>query len=252
MDLKRIAKSLSNPKIDFGEKVNDTKATSGMLGNVRAAAALMAEGNEAGRANKSLAVGANQVAAEAEMARQAAERKKKEELAKKEQEIEDLQNPDNYKAVVNDVGGYDFYDPLGNKINAVQYARKKNMQLSEVYKGSQDPNDQDFLNSYDKVLELGKIIQSGDKEERDKFFEKNPKWKEVSDMPLSEIVSQLHEQYPGYFRSPDQKIVDDTTGAIRPNQVGATPTDQRNRIQRITDQLIPSFLGNTRSSTRWW
>jgi len=209
MDLKALANSLAgaadiNPA-SYG-MVNDTTTNAPEMGNIRNMAALLAGGDVAAQSSAAMGAGANERAAQDEAARRAAAQRARAELEAKEAEIKHMQDPKNYKAIVNDVGGYDFYDPLGNKIPAVDYARAKNIRITDVYKDSQDPIDKDFIEDYDRVDKLGRAMQSGDVELRDKVFEDSPEFKEkYQNWTYADIVKDLHRAYPGYFRG-DQEL----------------------------------------------
>lgn len=182
MDIKtvaaQIAQQLAAP-VDYGANINDAAGNGQVTQNLRSLGGLQAKGDWAGRATQSLGVAANaQDEADKAAARAAAEKAEAEAKAAQD-ELDFRTDPKNYKAIINDVGGYDFYDATGGKISAVDYAKATNKHITDLYKDSQDPNDKDFTEDYERVLELGKIMQSGDKKARDKFYEKNPDWKEA-------------------------------------------------------------------------
>lgn len=208
MDLKQLAAALmagTNAPTNFGANVNDTAANTGQMQNIRNLAGLLSKGDISSSTTKSLGVASGQQADNEAMGRKVAAQQAEEEERKKREELERLQDPDEYKQIVNDKGGYDFFDPLGNKITAVEFARKRNMQISDVYKDSQDPEDKDFIDDYNRVMDLGRALQSGDKEARDKIYKDSPEFKEkFHNWKYADIVKELHRTYPGYFRSQAQ------------------------------------------------
>lgn len=208
MDLKQLTNALAGSITNapnYGVNVNDTAANVPEMAAIRAVGALGAQGDAARRAMDATGVVANENTRQqdqaAAAAKKLAEKKKAEEineLEKKKAALEDV--PDNYQAIVNDAGGYDFYNPGGEPISAVEYARKTNQRVTDVLKDSEDVYDKDFVQDYENVYRLGQIISSNDKDARDEFFKKNPEMKELQDMPYEEVVSNLRELYPEYFR----------------------------------------------------
>ena len=240
MDIKSlantIAASLTQP-ITYGANINEGGGNGQVLQNIQNLGALQQRGDIAAQATSALGTGA----AAQDQAEQAAARAKAEEESQKAKDAQDeldyRTDPKNYKAIVNDAGGYDFYDATGGKISAVEYAKATNKHITDLYKDSQDPNDKDFTDDYKKVLELGKIIQSGDKKARDAFYKKNPEWeKAYSKTPYNEIVKDLQTEYPGYFRSKKELVTPQKSGGQSLSNVGADP---RNIKQKILDALNP-------------
>lgn len=240
MDIREIANSvasaLTNP-INYGANINDAGGNGQVTQNIRNLGSLQGQGNIAARATQALGAGASaQDDAEKAAARQRAqEEKDKADAAQKE--LDYINDPKNYKAIINDKGGYDFYDSMGGKISAVDYAKATNQHITDLYKDSQDPNDKDFTDDYNRVLQLGKILQSGDKKARDKFYKENPDWqKAYSKTPYNEVVKDLRSEYPAYFRSDQELTRSDKFGQVSLGGVGA---DTRSYKQKILDLLNP-------------
>jgi hypothetical protein len=240
MDIKQIANSVAaalTAPINYGANINDAAGNAQVTQNIRNLGSLQGQGDIAARATQALGVGADaQDAAEKAAAKQRAqEEQDKADAAQKE--LDYLNDPKNYKAVVNDVGGYDFYDPSGQKLSAVQYAQATNKHITDLYKDSQDPNDKDFTEDYNRVLQLGKILQSGDKKARDKFYKENPDWKDAyGNTSYNDIVKDLRNEYSGYFRSDQELTRKDKFGGSSLNKVGA---DTRSTKQKVLDLLNP-------------
>lgn len=243
MDIKQLAAQVASTltaPTNYGANVNDAGGNAQVTQNIRNLGSLDAKGNAASRATGALGTVNNvQAQADADAAKAAAQKKNDDAQALADQ-IKQLSDPKNYKAIINDAGGYDFTNPTGDKISAVDYAKATNQHITDIYKNSQDPNDKDFTGDYNRVLELGKILNSGDKKARDKFYKDNPDWKTAyGNSTYNDVVKDLRNEYPGYFRS-DKELTDPN------NFQGATlqGKDERNFAGRAIDQLIPSFLGN--------
>lgn len=225
MDLKKIAQALAgavNNAPNFGANINDTAANTGELQNIRNLAALTGQGKAGRLSTNALGTAAAQKDEEEKAAQRLAAQQAQDDAKKAEAEVKRLTDPNEFKATINDKGGYDFTNPLGAKISAVQYARAKNIQLTDVFKDSQDPNDQDFVDDYKKLTELGKIVQSGNGKARDKFFKNNPDWKEAfGESSYGDIVKKMHSTYPGYFRSDQELQRNKTTSSTRINSLAS-------------------------------
>lgn len=77
-------------------------------------------------------------------------------------------DPKNFQQKLNDKGGYDFYDPLGNKISVQAFSRATNKQVTDVLKDSQDAGDVDFVSDYHNLMDYGRAL-AGDQKAVDKF-----------------------------------------------------------------------------------
>lgn len=252
MDIKQIANSIAaslTAPVQYGANVNEGGGNGQVLQNIQNLGALEQQGSFANRATAALGTGAAaQDEAEKAQARVAAQAAK-DEAEKKQKELDYIKDPKNYKKIVNDVGGYDFYDGMGGKITAREFASATNQHITDVYKDSQDPNDKDFTDDYNKVLELGKIIQSGDKKARDKFYKENPDWeKAYHNTPYNDIVKDLHNEYSGYFQSDKGMVRSDKFGSTTPSgttlQNGTNVDRTKDKWGGYFDQLMPSWLGN--------
>jgi hypothetical protein len=160
-----------------------------------------------------IVAGNEQRAAEAARARAIAE--EKERLASLEQEIEDLADPNKYQRVVRDDGGYDFLDPKGKKISALDYAKVTNKQMFDVLKDSQNEEDKDFVREYEFMRELGDVMARGDKKAYESIKAKYPAYfdkKQVSRTPedfgtFEEYSREFKRSWPQYFQRSQQETV---------------------------------------------
>jgi hypothetical protein len=67
------------------------------------------------------------------------------------QKLKDLQDASKYRQVAIGDGGYDFYDPAGNKITAAQYAAVTGKSPADILKNSQNPIDIAFAQDYTQL-----------------------------------------------------------------------------------------------------
>ena len=182
-------------------QVAGTKAAGGML-----------EGAVGARADETAA---NEKAArDAEADRLAAEQKALQE------KIDAYSDPKKYQKVINEVGGYDFFDPDGEKISPRDYAKVQNKHITEIYKDSQDTTDQEFIQDYKDIQKIGEIVQSGDKKAYDKYLAKDPdiqkRLKENNITNYADMVKSFRSSYPQYFSSGSAKDVGNASYNDRP------------------------------------
>ena len=240
MDIKSLANTIASTltqPITYGANINEGGGNTQVLQNIQNLGALEQRGDMSNRAIGALGAGAAEQGSQEAAAAEANAKAKSLEAKAAQDEVDRLSDPKNYRAIVNDVGGYDFLNPDGQQISAVDYAKATNKHITDLYKDSQDPNDKDFTDDYKKVLELGKIIQSGDKKARDTFYKKNPEWKKAySQTPYNDIVKDLQNEYSGYFRSKKELVTQQPSGSKTLNSVGA---DTRSLKQKILEALNP-------------
>jgi hypothetical protein len=205
VDLKALANALSgavNSPVNYGANINDTATTAPVNANIRNLGSLEGQGDAAARAISALGTGATAQASSEEASQRAAAQKSDDEAQAAKDELDYLNDPRNYRAVINKVGGYDFYNPMGGKISPVEYAKVTNQHLTDVYKKSEDPKDKEFVEDYKQLFDLGKAMQSGDKTALDKLFKKDPSLEKAmrnKKLSYGDVVKQFRSYYPGYF-----------------------------------------------------
>lgn len=123
---------------------------------------------------------------------------------------EDMQDPSKYREELDEKGGYQFFDPAGNKIDVKQYSAVTGKHITDILKKSQNPEDQEFVRNYNNVEKIGQILQAGSKDDRDKFFKDNPdaqtdydllKKKLKREPTFGDIVGTFRKGYPQYFNA---------------------------------------------------
>lgn len=111
-------------------------------------------------------------------------------------------DPSNYKQSINDAGGYDFYDPLGNKISVQAYAKATGKQIPDVLGKSQDAGDKAFLQEYSDLMEYGRAL-AGDQKAVDKF-RNDSKYsgflEKYKDKAYGQVVTDFKNAYGNYMQ----------------------------------------------------
>lgn len=122
----------------------------------------------------------------------------------------DANDPSKYRKEIASDGGYEFFDPQGNKIDVKQYSAATGQHITDVLKNSQNPEDQQFVSNYKNVLSLTKIYNDGSKDEFNKFMKTNPDAKKDYDLlqkslghtPSSgDVITALRQSYPQFFNT---------------------------------------------------
>lgn len=183
-------------RTDFGGSPNQTAANASQMANLQNLAQLgMADARTSAAASAFAGDVSNTVSRE-EQEREAAQRMAdilaRRELAEadaRQRRLDEYNNPDNWQKVVNDKGGYDFYDPAGNKVSAMDFARKTNQRITDVLKGSEDPRDQEYIRGYEQIRDLNFALKGSEEEERE-YFKKNPEMANIMNRFLREGFSR--------------------------------------------------------------
>lgn len=130
----------------------------------------------------------------------------------------DMADPTKYYRVQNKSGGWNFYAPDGTKIDAQAYATVKGQHVTDAVKGSQNTRDQEFLQDYKDVSDLGQIMQSGDKTALDKLYKSDPTLKDrIGHMTYAQIVQQFRSSYPNYFAGQTDDVGNASYNNTSPN-----------------------------------
>lgn len=112
----------------------------------------------------------------------------------------DALDPSKYRKEIASDGGYEFFDPQGNKIDVKQYSAATGQHITDVLKNSQNPADTQFVTDYKNLQKLGGIMQNGDKAALDKLYKAQPDLKkEISGKTYAQIVSDFRNYYPKFF-----------------------------------------------------
>lgn len=116
--------------------------------------------------------------------------------------LAELKDPKNYRQELNDKGGYDFYNPMGDKISVQEYSQVTDRQISDILKDSKDGADQQFKKDYEDLMSYGRALQ-GNEEDVKKFRDKDEykgfiaKYKDKS---YADVVNDFRTSYSGYFQ----------------------------------------------------
>lgn len=168
----------------------------------------------------------------ASAARSEAVRKAKEEADAIKQAIEDMQNPNKYQQVKKDDGGFDYFDPIGNKISVAKYAKIKGKPVHEVLSDSENLLDRQFRAEYDLLKQFTEASYNGDEEKKIDLMAKNPALELLDKGNVDDTWRAFIEYYPNYFRE---------------NNVDANPRGQQRNIQADLEERA---LGAKRNAPR--
>lgn len=146
---------------------------------------------------------ANQSSIAASNSREAAAMARKRAIAEAQAELDaiDAKNdPKNYTKVRNKDGGFDFFDPTGERITVAQYAQVTGDRPTDVLKESDNFYDRKFVEHYNLATDLLRSQVTGDKNEQDKIKKKYPDlYEQVQNMTPRDIANDLYTAYPEYM-----------------------------------------------------
>jgi hypothetical protein len=180
----------------------------------------------------------------------AAKSKKAAELKAKLQELENRKP----ERILNEAGGYSFFDVDGKPISAFEYAQMMGKSLPSVLEGSLDPRDMEFQSDYGAIRDIYDAINKGDKTRIDKYLYDNPQLKgKVPD----ELMQSLAEVYPEIF-TPLEKSKEISTfekqmygvGAVLPDWM--VPKKYEEMPFRFNEKTIPEYLGDQNNNYYTW
>ena len=112
-------------------------------------------------------------------------------------EIQDMMDPGKYQQKDNGKGGYDFYNPKGEKITIDEYSRVTGQNRAKILSDSQDPMDIQFRNDYNNLQDLLQAVVNGDKETVNSYAKQNGI--DIARMKPAELINRFKAYYPGYF-----------------------------------------------------
>lgn len=155
---------------------------------------------------------------------QAAQDASKQKLQDLTQQANDLQDPSKYYRTQSKNGGWQFYAPNGKQISATSYATVKGQHVTDALKGSQSTTDQQFLQDYKEVQNLGVAMQQGGTALQ-AYLKKNPdiqkQLKTNNLSTYSDVVKNFRSAYPQYFTPSQQNNIGNATynnSPVEPNE----------------------------------
>jgi hypothetical protein len=96
-------------------------------------------------------------------AQEQARQQKVQDIKDKIQAIKDQNDPNKYQKMKKEDGGFDFYDPSGNKIPVQQYAQAQGKPVADVLKDSENNLDIQFQQDYGTLQSVVNAYANGDK-----------------------------------------------------------------------------------------
>ena len=162
-----------------------------------------------GAGSRAVGAFATDQAIKADNASRAAEADRQAKLEESKQKIQQLQDAiegKNYQQVKKQDGGYDYYDPLGNRVSVAAYAKATGKSPDQILKDSENSLDQQYVNDHANLTKLLGFIRNGDQQGAKDFLAKNPgvsskyindNWKTPGF--ADQLVKQFVEAYPNVY-----------------------------------------------------
>lgn len=121
------------------------------------------------------------------------ERLRKEAQARRQQELADKLDPSKYVKQRKEDGGFDFFDPSGNRIDVNRYAKLTGQTRAEVLADSDNPVDQQFLYDYNEMKRVNQAIWSNDTAEMEDI---RSRYGDISKKTPQSLNLELIKKYP--------------------------------------------------------
>lgn len=230
MDLEALKQAVlgANNVTAPGASPNSTGANAfaqSAIGHIQNLATISQRNDASGLATNALYGGVKQQsavdAANAQAAHDAAVAAARKKAEEEQQIAKDLADPNKYTRAVNKTGGYDFYAPDGTQISPNDYAQVKGIHTTDAVKGSQDTNDQKFIQDYKNVQDLGEQVNAGTLAD---YLKKHPEVKKQLDSAglkdYASVVKNFRSSYPQYFPKESAQSIGNSPTNNTPLQPG--------------------------------
>lgn len=132
------------------------------------------------------------------------ERQKKaaEEAAKRQAILDD---PNSYRAIRKEDGGFDFFDPRGKQIDIATYAQKTNQRPADILKTSDNPIDQQYLQDYSYLTDYVSALQNGDKDTVEAMRSKDSRFAQYDNTGgIDKLIQDFKNYYKRYYTTREQ------------------------------------------------
>lgn len=140
-----------------------------------------------------------------ERAQQAAAQQKAQELKDQAQKLKDLQDPNKFQKVRKEDGGFDFYDPLGNKIGIQQFSQVTGKGPKDILKDSENNLDLQYLQDYKTVNDVVNAYANGDKQFLIKLAKDSGDPEFFNDKKGIDIINMFRQSYPHVYNQGGQE-----------------------------------------------
>jgi hypothetical protein len=134
-----------------------------------------------------------------ENAQRLAMQEKADEVKAKAQQLKDLQDKNKYEKVRKDDGGFDFYNPLGQKIDIHQFSQVTGKSVADVLKDSENNLDLQFQQDYKTMQDIANAYANGDKEFLDKLAEDSGDKAFFKGKTAADVMKLFRQGYPTIY-----------------------------------------------------
>lgn len=111
-----------------------------------------------------------------------------------------------FERVQKEDGGFDYFDPYGNKITVEDYVRATGKTKQSALEGSASAQDQEFLQNYNMVKKMREAIYSGDKATIEEIGSQlEDAGVDPSKIYPEDLMKSLIQSYPDYFTTEEDK-----------------------------------------------
>lgn len=179
---------------------------------------------------------------ELESERQRSFQKSKQDIASRLKEINRMFDPNEYKKVLKEDGGFDYFAPDGTQINLRKYSLATGKQPRDILKDSDNNLDRQYLRDHEDLQKTLEAISSKDGAYFEKLKKDYPdRYDAIKGMTPADLVNRFRQAYPNVY-------ADEGRGEYRNEPLGSVPMPQEKKKKgNLIDQAgsLFNFLKST-------
>lgn len=151
------------------------------------------------------------------------------------QAIKDQNDPSKYQKVRKEDGGFDFYDPTGNKIDIHQYSQVTGKSVADTLKDSENNIDMQFQQDYKTMQDIANAYANGDKGYLDKLAKDSGDPNFFKGKTAVDVMATFKKGYPQIYTpgAGQQQVPRDVSQAPAFTGGGQAAQSQPNFLQQI-------------------
>ncbi len=113
---------------------------------------------------------------------------------------DDMKDPNKYRRVKKDDGGYDFFDPDGNQVDIATLTERTQTSATDWIKDSENPIDIQYQEDFNNLQDYMRAVAGGDKEKAEAYQKSSPELQQFNDRGgLDRLMKQFKQSYQRYY-----------------------------------------------------
>lgn len=111
--------------------------------------------------------------------------------------LKDMKDPNKYKKVRKEDGGFDFFDPTGKQVDIATYSRNTGIRPSDVLGDSENPIDIQYLRDKDNLQKYIQAYYDKDEETINDYKKNEPRLANIK--TPDELIKLFKQSYQRYY-----------------------------------------------------